>query len=609
MRWVGAALTAATLAACANCNGEKVETPPSEAGPQQLAEAEPNDRPEQALAVTGDAVVAGSLSADPSHPDEDWYVLSAPTPRQVDLSLSAIAGTDGVISVFDQDRNPVLTVNGAGEGKGERFPNLSLSHKLFVRVSGAKKGAGGAYTLTFRFAEPQAGFEQEPNDRAADAHPLTLGESAQGFLAHPGDQDWYVVEIPAPSGSAGAAPVDGGGPHPPPGSVPSAAQSTERPSGSGTPSGARAQEVGSAATDPSAATDAAQPEAPSTALRIEVTPVPGARLDVSVLSAAEAPLLVVRGKDDEGLTLRNVGVRANDRTIFVVVKSAWMGSGKDAKRGFNADTPYTLAASLEPAGANAELEPNDDLARATPLLPNSYREGFISPKSDQDYFVLRTAQPSLVRFQLSGVERMDLALEVVRPKPGGGVETVLRANDGEIKEPEQLNDVACSGECYIKVEGGLRKIDGKLVRDFENAEQPYRLYASVSADTGAEEREPNSTPDSATPLALGQSIRGTIHPKKDVDFYRLDLSAQPVRTPIRATLLGVLKVDLGLYLHRLEGGSAALVQTSDRARGDQPEIIRYSAEPGVYLLEVRDSTRRSESNFQDRYQLTVQEGE
>jgi hypothetical protein len=51
------------------------------------------------------------------------------------------------------------------------------------------------------------------------------------------------------------------------------------------------------------------------------------------------------------------------------------------------------------------------------------------------------------------------------------------------------------------------------------------------------------------------------------------------------------------------------VQTSDRARGDQPEIIRYSAEPGVYLLEARDSTKRNESNFQDRYQLTVQEGE
>ena len=44
------------------------------------------------------------------------------------------------------------------------------------------------------------------------------------------------------------------------------------------------------------------------------------------------------------------------------------------------------------------------------------------------------------------------------------------------------------------------------------------------------------------------------------------------------------------------------------ALGDQPEVIRYSAEPGVYVLEVRDARNR-EANFQDAYQLTIEEGE
>jgi hypothetical protein len=94
-----------------------------------------------------------------------------------------------------------------------------------------------------------------------------------------------------------------------------------------------------------------------------------------------------------------------------------------------------------------------------------------------------------------------------------------------------------------------------------------------------------------------------------VDYFRLDLSDRPVRTPIRATLLGILKVDVGLYLHRVQpDGKLTLVQTSDRAKGDQPETIRYSAEPGVYVFEVRDAKNR-EANFQDSYQLTVEEGE
>lgn len=353
-----------------------------------------------------------------------------------------------------------------------------------------------------------------------------------------------------------------------------------------------------------------RPELPTSGLHIEVSAVKGVRLHVALLSAAEAPLFEVTGKDDEGLSLRNVGVRASDRVVYLVVKSAWTGTGKDARRGYNAEAPYTVSASIEPAGANAEFEPNDDLAHATVLPPNGYREGFLSPKTDQDYYVLRTDVPVLAHFELSGVNRLDLALEVVQPQEGGGEQTVLRANDGEVKEPEILNNVLCATECVVKVEGASRKVDGKWVRDFENAEEPYRLKVQVVPDTGAEEREPNQDAKSATPVAIGTSIRGTIQPRRDADFYRLDLTARPVRTPIKATLLGILKVDLGLYLHRVnDDGSLTLVQTSDGAKGDRPEVIRYSAEPGIYLFEVKDATRRQESNFQDRYQLTVQEGD
>ncbi len=129
------------------------------------------------------------------------------------------------------------------------------------------------------------------------------------------------------------------------------------------------------------------------------------------------------------------------------------------------------------------------------------------------------------------------------------------------------------------------------------------------ADTGNEEREPNSSADRPQDLAFRQAVRGTVYPKKDLDYFRLDLSDRPVRTPIKATLLGILKVDVGLYLHRVgEDGKLTLVQTADRAKGDQPETIRYSAEPGVYLLEVRDARNR-EANFQDSYQLLVEESE
>ncbi len=97
-----------------------------------------------------------------------------------------------------------------------------------------------------------------------------------------------------------------------------------------------------------------------------------------------------------------------------------------------------------------------------------------------------------------------------------------QSNDGAVKEPERLNSVACGKECFVKVEGALRKVDGKWVREFENPDQPYRLTVRTIPDDGSEEREPNDTADQATPLALGRPIRGTIYPKRDADFFRLD---------------------------------------------------------------------------------------
>ncbi len=587
LRW----LWLCTLVACPSHKGSP-DGGPIDAGPAQLSEHEPNDRPEDALVITESAVVRARLDANPAKPDEDWYALAPAAPRVVDLSLSAIPGVDVAFEIYDDTaRNRLLLVNSQGEGKPERLPNLGVRSKLYVKVYSAKKGAGGSYTLTVLFSEPKAGFESEPNDRAADANPIALGQSISGTIGHPADEDWFRYELTNLATGAADASVETGR---------LSAPNLDASSG---PAQLRAGDAGSLA-----AGDGGYGP-PGTALRIELSAVEGVRYELQVLSAAEAPLFQVRGKENEGLSVRNVGVRSTDQFVYVAVKSTWIGTGKEARRGYNPDKPYTLNVSVEEAGANAELEPNDDLFRATPLPRNGYREGFLSPKTDVDYYVLRTEEPVLARFHLSGVDKLDLMLSVVAPDEKGGEKVLLRANDGAVKEPEILNSVYCAGQCWVKVEGALRKIDGKWVKDYENSEQPYRLTVSSVADTGAEEREPNNTLAQATPIQLNRPIRGTVHPKKDVDFFRLDLSNRPVRVPIRATATGLLKVHLGLYLHRMnEEGKLSLLQTADQARGDAPEVIRYSAEPGVYFIEIRDSKNR-ESNFQDYYQLTVEEGD
>ncbi len=574
---------ALVVASCAGCpkGKDEVDAGPFDAGPVEAYEKEPNDRPDQAPTISDSTIFHAQLSADPTKPDEDWYQLSSTALRTVDVSVSALAAGDVAIHVMDADRNQLATVNSAGEGKPERLPNLGLNGKVFVRVVSAKKGSGGAYDVTFVFREPTPGMEVEPNDRAVDANAVMLGQPISGYIGHGGDEDWFRFELPA--GAEGAGPSVDAGAHLAGGEV---------------DGGVEAE----------GAADAGATDGPKIALRIELTPVEGVHFEVSVLSAAEAPLFQVKGKDNEALSLRNVGVRAVDHFVYVVVKSAWSGTGKDARRTFNPDRSYQLAVSQEEAGANAEYEPNNEPAKATPLLRDGYREGFLSPKNDVDYYVLRTEQPVLAKVQLSGLERVDHVLSIVKADEKGE-QVLMKVNDGTVKEPELLNNVFCAGECLFKVEGALKKVDGKWVKDYENPEVPYRLSVSVVPDDGTEEREPNGTVETATPIAIGKPVRGTVHPKKDVDYYKLDLSGRPVKTPLKVTLTGILKVDVGLYLHALdEDGNLMLQQTADRAKADAPEVIRHTGEPGVVILEVRDAKNR-ESNFQDAYQLTVEEGE
>lgn len=589
-----------------------------DAGPVQLNETEPNDQPDKALVLSESSVVTANLGSDPAKPDEDWYVLTATSPKTVRLEVTGIPGADLGLEFQDEARNRMALVNSEGLGKGERVPNVHVKDKVFFKVYPAKKGAGGGYTLTAVFEETISGFELEPNDRAVDATVVPLGESVRGYVGHVADEDWFrfqvaeaaqeqpavepVVEAP------GAQASDAGEPAvevPVAESLDAGEQAAEVPVAEASDAGEVNGGLGDAGV-------AAQVELPQTALKIDLSAVENVRFEVSVLSAAEAPLFEIKGKDGEGLSLRNIGVRAADDVVYVVVKSAWTGVGKEARRTFNVDTSYSLKVAQEEAGANAELEPNRERDKATPLPMNGFREGFLSPKGDTDYFVLRTAEPVLARVQLSGVENVDLQLYMVGGAADGGEAEVelLRANDGAVKEPEMLNNVYCVGECFFRVEGVRKKIGGKWVADYENADQPYRLSVTTLPDNGSEEREPNNVATNAMAVSLGKAVRGTIYPKRDVDLYRLDLSDRPVRTALNATLLGVLKVDVGLYLYRVEeDGKLSLVQTSDRAKGEKPETIRYSAEPGVYVFEVKDSRKWGESNFQDSYQLTITEGE
>ena len=137
-------------------------TPPppraADAGPVHRTEVEPNDRPEQSMAVGESTVVSGSLQADSARVDEDWYLLFTDHPRTVDVRVSGIPGTQLLLEVYDVARNRLSVVTGESEGAPARLPNLSVKDKLLLKLSSTRKGTGGAYSLSLLFAESATRF-------------------------------------------------------------------------------------------------------------------------------------------------------------------------------------------------------------------------------------------------------------------------------------------------------------------------------------------------------------------------------------------------------------------------------------------------------------------
>jgi hypothetical protein len=621
MRRLAVVLFTLAQLGCNNCSktGGTGEGPgPTPAGPKELKEVEPNDTPATAMSLREASRVSADLKADTAKPDEDIYRLEPlGVNKLATFEVSGIPGADIALELLDRDGNHVALFNSEADGKGEQIANLNLGAPWLVKVFSTKKGSGGAYTATLSINDAPADFEVEPNNRAVDATHLPLGKPMKGLLSDRADEDWFVIEVPMPGGAAAPGFVPAPPPPPAPGTPSSGEPGVPAPAAPGPTAMPTAApgEPGAVPPPPPAASavDAAPSAVPTAVVKLEVTGVPDVRLQVEVANQAQAVFYTAKSRElGEGIVVRNLALRPGETTYYVTVRSAWSGTGKDARRGYNLTAPYSLTIAPEEAGTNAELEPNDEAGKATPILGDGTKIGYFAPKGDVDYFAVKCEKPSLLKVELSGVDRVDSMLSLVQPDPEGNAdkeEVLLRANDGGIHEGEMLVNIGCGPghDALLRVEAAPRLVGGKWVRDQENPDEAYRLTVTSRPDTGDFEREPNNSPQTATALQLGRPIKGHIHPKKDVDYFVVDLSKSPVKVPLKATVTGILKVDIALALFRMEADASkpTLVQRSEKGKGEQPETIRFTVEPGVYLLEVKD-TRGQQSNFMDAYQLTVE---
>jgi hypothetical protein len=330
--------------------------------------------------------------------DVDMYLVTVPTAGTLAAHLSAVDDADLVLEIADQN-NQVLVSSDNGPAKtAEGVPNLfvqpgnySVTVREFVKKPKSGKPAprtqpSQPYALDVELGPiPAPDEEREPNDDAAFSDDLVLGGDVTGWIGWKHDKDYWKL------------PLD---------HVPE-----------------------------------------DDALSVDVDAVPDVTLSAAVQDGTGAVLLERKGREGEGLALRNVAVKKGEPFYFVVV------SGDRP----NIDEKYTLKVTSTPFQVDEEAEPNDSPQTASPLadVPNAdagTRVGFLAA-GDVDFYKLDpAATPRLLHLVVEPPGAIGAEIAVVgddgKPVPGGGP-----VDPGKKGAPARLDDVAIGANmtAYVRV--------------------------------------------------------------------------------------------------------------------------------------------------------------
>ena len=384
------------------------------AEPRPDEELEPNDRAVDATPLQPGKPMRGTyLSAD----DEDWYRLelkpsamdalrievTAVAGARPELEVRALAeasllatfrGTDELLvrdlSVHLADlRDGGLADQGVADGGAADGGDVDGGLTDGGFPAGAAAGGGyylvlkghsrrGApltpYTITAALEAGAPDLEIEPNDDPQ--HATSLGDTATGYIAPAGDQDWYRIHS------------DG-------------------------PAILHAELTGADRTD--------------------------LELAVYADGGGEKPRLLARvneGGPREPEVLPAVGIPAGDSYVLVQAAARQL-EGKWVRDGEDRQTPYRLAVQLFADDGSTEREPNDEVATAPVLALPIQVKGWIWPRKDVDVFRFHVgAGHAPVNLVLPAVRGVDLQLRLYQLR-GERPPEVIGSSDARRGEGEE----------------------------------------------------------------------------------------------------------------------------------------------------------------------------
>lgn len=287
------------------------------------------------------------------------------------------------------------------------------------------------------------------------------------------------------------------------------------------------------------------------------------------------------GKGGEGEYIANLGIAPDYDFYYIVVQPGkWQTNENDQ---------YELTAVFKQASHTMEIEPNDRMVRATEIALNDTILGFLDTPRDVDWYRLNGPEdnPGVLRGKIEGVDKVDLDV------------TILDQNENEILYVNDTEELETEYICNL----GLKPYQLYYVRianckKYANPNETYKFFFSVERYYNDDEFEPNNSSENASMMLPEKPVNGYIHPKGDVDFYRLDLTRYS-KVNLLIKLDGIMKVNTDMVLYNEDMKEVA--RAAEKA-SEESERIDIVVSSGIYYIKVYDNNGK-ESNYRDKYKL------
>ena len=277
---------------------------------------------------------------------------------------------------------------------------------------------------------------------------------------------------------------------------------------------------------------------------------------------------------------------ANIQTIDLPEAGTYTLELRDGRNDARAIEPYKLTLKFIPSADRGE--PNNRFAQAYPVDPNGSIQATILPKGDSDWYRVNVGEQGQLDVAFDPVPaNLDITFRVWNSNRDvvHNWRSPLSIGGPNI----QAIDLSAPGGYWIEV------VDG---RNDARSISPYHL--TLGFTPSGDSAESNDRFGAAAPIALGAVIQGTLFPKGDSDWYRIDA---PAAGDIEVSITHVDK-DLDL-IFRVWNANRDVVQNwvSPLAKGGDTVGAATLKEAGRYFIELRDG--RNDGRSIQPYTLTI----